>query len=145
MNTQLNDANDPCDDAAEQEKAQALIQGFMDSTLLAVINRAGGVLRIPFSEIDRATGGFHMKLEDRCLVLTAADFNPAMPVISDENDLLRSAYQVALRKGEDTNWEALTARLKTLLCRYAGANPTDDLQLARATGTPKTYRAPRVV
>jgi len=49
-------------------------------------------------------------------------------------DLLASAYQVAQRKGECTNWEALSSSLLTVLHK-AGRNGV----------TPRTYRlvAPR--
>lgn len=60
------------------------------------------------------------------------------------NELLRSAYAVVLRKGVDTNWDALKANLEKELLAEAGApvGCTEEQIILRATCTPKTYRLP---
>ena len=59
-----------------------------------------------------------------------------------QNDLLRSAYSIAQRKGEQTNWEAFENNLKKELLNQAGrseADPDEQIIL-RATCTSRTYR-----
>lgn len=57
------------------------------------------------------------------------------------NDLLRSAYEIAKRKGADTNWEAFENNLRSALLKQAGVpNIADEQEVLRATVTPRTYR-----
>lgn len=61
--------------------------------------------------------------------------------MTEEQDLLRSAYQIALRAGVDTNWEAFTRRLRTyLLSASRLPADSDDNDVAIATCTAKTFR-----
>ena len=62
--------------------------------------------------------------------------------MNEANELLRSAFQIAKRKGKDTNWEAFENNLKNELCKHVSLNVgVDDEQLIlRCTCTPKTYR-----
>jgi hypothetical protein len=62
--------------------------------------------------------------------------------VSDRaNDLLRSAYAIAQRKGKDTNWEAFENNVrKELLVHVGVTNTTDEQLILRATCTAKTYR-----
>jgi hypothetical protein len=61
--------------------------------------------------------------------------------INDQNSLLRSAYQIAQRKGKDTNWEAFENNLKKELLEQSGApDPCDEQAVLRSTCTPLTYR-----
>lgn len=61
--------------------------------------------------------------------------------MKDINELLRSAYQIAQRKGKDTNWKAFENNLKEELLNQAEkAGSTDEQTILRATCTPKTYR-----
>lgn len=137
----LNGASAP-EDTTEltDEQAEALVQDFMDRAMLCAIKRAGGVLRLPFDELGHARGGFHSELEDEAMVLYLEGANPRMPTLSDENLLLRSMYQIALRQGKETNWHALTGRLKMILCRHAGANPSNAEQVDAATMTLASFR-----
>ena len=47
----------------------------------------------------------------------AQDIVDAMnrPIDVEANELLRSAYQIAKRKGKETNWEAFEGRVKEFL------------------------------
>lgn len=56
-------------------------------------------------------------------------------------ELLRSAYEIARRKGKDTNWDAFENNLRDELLKQSNVyGTTDDLLIKRATCTPKTYR-----
>jgi len=61
---------------------------------------------------------------------------------SEGNMLLRSAHEVMLRKGTETNWDALRNGIRRELLRQAGLSPdtTDEQLVLRATCTPRTYR-----
>ena len=62
-------------------------------------------------------------------------------MITDADELLRSAYQIADREGADTNWPAFKANLqKHLLLRRGCPGSTDEQTILRATCTAKTYR-----
>jgi hypothetical protein len=124
-----------------EDAANAVIESFRDKTLLALVKRNGGVLRVNFEEIDSCVGGFTMALEEHSMVLVAEGINNAIPTITDENDLLRSAYQIAKRNGVMTNWPAFENRLRTFLVRAAGANAGDPAQVEGATCTMKTFKA----
>ncbi len=65
----------------------------------------------------------------------------------ESNMLLRSAFQIAQRNGENTNWQAFLLGLRRELLRQAGvSNAEADEQLVlRATCTPRTYRIPSEV
>ena len=55
--------------------------------------------------------------------------------------LLRSAYQIAQRKGKNTNWGAFERNLLAELTKHLWANDElDDQDILRATCTPLTYR-----
>jgi len=57
------------------------------------------------------------------------------------NELLRSAHEIAKRKGVDTNWEAFENNICKELLKQAGVPETTDTQtILRATCTPKTYK-----
>ena len=62
--------------------------------------------------------------------------------MEEANSLLRSAYQIANRNGEDTNWDAFKNSLEKELLESKGVEyPCDDEQLVlRATCTARTYR-----
>lgn len=61
--------------------------------------------------------------------------------MSEERELLRSAYQIALRGGFNTNWEAFSRRLRAHLLARAGLpEDADDNAVAIATCTAKTFR-----
>jgi len=67
--------------------------------------------------------------------------------MEEQNELLRSAFQIAQREGKDTNWEAFSNNLEKELLRQAGyenmlEHNIDDRQqiVLRATCTAKTYR-----
>jgi len=61
--------------------------------------------------------------------------------MDEQNSLLRSAYQIACRKGEETNWKAFKNNLEKELLRQAGiSGVTDEQLILRATCTAKTYR-----
>jgi hypothetical protein len=73
--------------------------------------------------------------------------------MEEQNELLRSVYQIACRKGEETNWFAFKANLEKELLRQAGIVTEADMQrvsekmgipkeqiILRATCTAKTYR-----
>ena len=65
--------------------------------------------------------------------------------MSEQNSLLRSAYQIAERQGKDTNWEAFSNNLRNELLAQAGTPGNKDKQnVLRATCTPKTYCIPKV-
>jgi hypothetical protein len=58
-----------------------------------------------------------------------------------QNDLLRSAYAIAERKGEHTNWDAFKRRLQEELLNQAGVPDSMDEQIIlRATCTARTFR-----
>jgi len=59
-----------------------------------------------------------------------------------QNDLLRSAYSIAQRKGKETNWSAFEDRLREELLSQSGLKvTTDDEQLIlRATCTARTFK-----
>jgi hypothetical protein len=62
-------------------------------------------------------------------------------MITIENELLRSAYEIAKRKGVNTNWEAFEQNLQDELLKQVGRfNCNDSEIIARATCTAKTYR-----
>ena len=59
----------------------------------------------------------------------------------EQNELLRSAHEIAKRKGASTNWEAFENNLRKELLREVGwPDSTDEQTILRATCTPKTYR-----
>jgi hypothetical protein len=60
----------------------------------------------------------------------------------EANELLRSAHEIACRKGENTNWEAFKRNLEAELVKQAGGHidAADEQTILRATCTPKTYR-----
>lgn len=73
--------------------------------------------------------------------------------MEEQNELFRSAYQIACRKGVETNWFAFKANLEKELLRQAGIVTEADMQrvsekmgipkeqiILRATCTAKTYR-----
>ncbi|MCK5613711.1 hypothetical protein KAR91_68235 [Candidatus Pacearchaeota archaeon] len=60
--------------------------------------------------------------------------------MNESNELLRSAYQIALREGKDTNWEAFKQNVKTELTKAPGIDPSSKQQVLRATITPRTFR-----
>jgi hypothetical protein len=63
--------------------------------------------------------------------------------MDEQNELLRSAHEIAKRKGVDTNWEAFENSLRKELLRQAGApESTDEQEILRATVTPRSYRIP---
>lgn len=65
--------------------------------------------------------------------------------MNEQNELLRSAHEIAKRKGESTNWDAFENNLRAELLRQAGVLSTDDPQIVLlATVTPKTYRIHQV-
>ncbi|MEH6812936.1 MAG: hypothetical protein V7677_10450 [Motiliproteus sp.] len=55
-------------------------------------------------------------------------------------ELLRSACQIAKRKGDDTNWEAFQNRLEDVLVKQANGDRDNPDQVARATCTARTFR-----
>ncbi|MCK5614682.1 hypothetical protein KAR91_73150 [Candidatus Pacearchaeota archaeon] len=62
--------------------------------------------------------------------------------MKEQNELLRSAFQIAQRKGESTYWEAFENNLRNELLKQAGVNDNNitEQNVLRATCTPKTYR-----
>ena len=63
--------------------------------------------------------------------------------MEDHNELLRSAHEIAKRKGINTNWKAFENNLRKELLKQAGVEgSTDEQIILRATCTPKTYRLP---
>jgi len=61
--------------------------------------------------------------------------------MTPSNELLRSAYQIAMRGGKETNWEAFAANVRRELFDQANIADFDDEQtVLRVTCTPKTYR-----
>jgi hypothetical protein len=58
---------------------------------------------------------------------------------ADINGVLRSAYQIAKRKGESTNWEAFEKLLETELLRQSGGDASNEQQVLRSTCTAKTF------
>lgn len=63
-------------------------------------------------------------------------------MVEEQNMLLRSAYQIALRKGEDTNWDAFLKNVKQELLTQAGISDrtTDEQLVLKATCTPRTFK-----
>jgi hypothetical protein len=65
--------------------------------------------------------------------------NIELILLTEANDLLRSAYKIAERAGKKTNWTAFKKRLEVALIEQSKLlNGTDDLPAA--TCTPKTFR-----
>ena len=63
--------------------------------------------------------------------------------MKEANELLRSAHEIARRKGVNTNWTAFETNLRRELLKQAGRpEDTDEQIILRATCTPKTYRLP---
>jgi len=65
----------------------------------------------------------------------------------EQNSLLRSVYQIAQRKGKDTNWEALENNVKKELLIQSGIGgfefkEVNEQFILQATCTPLTYRLP---
>jgi thiamine pyrophosphokinase len=62
--------------------------------------------------------------------------------MNESEALLRSAYQIASRNGEDTNWEAFKNSLEKELLESKGVKyPCEDEQLVlRATCTARIYK-----
>lgn len=62
-------------------------------------------------------------------------------MLTEHNELLRSAHEIARRDGHETNWEAFKNNVERWLMADAGMLGTvDEQQILRATCTPKTYR-----
>lgn len=63
----------------------------------------------------------------------------------ESNMLLRSAHEIAKRRGEGTNWDAFLNSVQAELLRQAGASSreTDEQTILRATCTARTYRSPQ--
>jgi len=64
-------------------------------------------------------------------------------MIPEYNQLLRSAYQIAKRKGADTNWEAFEKSLEKELLLEVGLSDTvgnDEQSVLRATCSPRPYK-----
>ena len=60
---------------------------------------------------------------------------------NEQNDLLRSAFAIAQRKGETTNWQAFENKVKAALLKDAGlTSDCNEQQALRATCTPLTFR-----
>lgn len=59
---------------------------------------------------------------------------------SEQNSLLRSAFQIAQRKGKETNWEVFENKLKEELKRQADYAGDDEQSILRVTCTPLTFR-----
>lgn len=60
---------------------------------------------------------------------------------TESNMMLRAAYAIALRKGEDTNWEAFEKSVQAALFDEAGlVDLGDDQTRLRVTCTARTYR-----
>lgn len=62
--------------------------------------------------------------------------------MEEQNSLLRSAYQIAKRRGENTNWEAFANNLEHELVKQSEADAGDIGQILRSTCTYLTYRLP---
>jgi len=64
-------------------------------------------------------------------------------MIPEYNQLLRSAYQIAKRKGADTNWEAFEKSLEKELLLEAGLSDEtiDEQPILRATCTARPYKS----
>jgi hypothetical protein len=67
--------------------------------------------------------------------------------MEEQNELLRSAYQIAQREGKNTNWEAFSNNLEKELLKQAGCIGMEDKSIdqrqqitLRATCTAKTYK-----
>lgn len=61
--------------------------------------------------------------------------------LPESNELLRSAYQIATRRGKTTNWKAFTVGLRKELFEQAGlADLNDEQTVLRVTCTARTYR-----
>jgi len=65
--------------------------------------------------------------------------------MEEQNSLLRSAYQIACRKGKSTNWEAFKNNVQEELLKQADVpilseDARDEQIILRATCTAKTYR-----
>ena len=74
----------------------------------------------------------------------------------EQNELLRMAYQIACREGQDTNWPVFKKNLETELLKQAGIITLEDMPsiakslgvseeqiILRATCTARTCRMPR--
>lgn len=60
--------------------------------------------------------------------------------LSEPNELLRSAYAIASRKGEDTNWEAFKDSLELILIEQnLLMNGSGDIEAS--TCTARVYKA----
>ena len=60
--------------------------------------------------------------------------------LTEANELLRSAYAIAEREGDDTNWKAFKNSLEQLLLKQSLVlNNTDNL--SAATCTPRVYKS----
>ena len=75
---------------------------------------------------------------------------------TEQNELLRTAYQIACRKGEQTNWDVFKKNLEKELLKQNNIETAEDMQavskamgipeeqiILRATCTARTYRMPR--
>lgn len=49
-----------------------------------------------------------------------------MGLLGEANDVLRSVHEIAVRKGEATNWDALQRRLESVLVKQGQMNKTVD-------------------
>jgi hypothetical protein len=63
-------------------------------------------------------------------------------IMKEENELLRSAYQIAKRQGSDTNWNAFLSKLEAELVKQAKGDRDNPQHIDRATCTARTYRLP---
>lgn len=58
--------------------------------------------------------------------------------MEQQNELLRSAYQIACRKGTETNWDAFKKNLEKELLKQAGIVTEEDMQsVCNNMGIPK--------
>lgn len=64
-------------------------------------------------------------------------------LLLEANDLLRSAYQIAKREGDETNWDAFESRLKEALVKQ-GEHLNQTSNEDAATCTAKTFYSPGV-
>ena len=67
--------------------------------------------------------------------------------LKESNRLLRSAYQIAVRNGEQTSWQPFRDEVNSELLRQFALDNRDKIDsfslsmtIVRATGTPEIYR-----
>lgn len=59
----------------------------------------------------------------------------------EANQLLRSAYQIAKRKGVDTNWSTLQLSIERELLKQNNAKNSNSISIESATRTARIYKA----